>query len=239
MGIAVLLCALSLFAAPTQAGIVGVSSAHATLSLPSGWIYERNYTDTDSGLKYDLMISNQAGTSAVFGLFFHEAAPGNVDMEDTEGLYEEIRAEMESGGFTDISYIVAPRNITIGGLPACDLTISADAGMVLVTERATAIYSSDWHQIYMFVFAVASTGWLSYSSSIDSIVMSLSVDEKVGGGLSSAMTLALIGVVVAAIVVVLVVYLLMRKKKPESMMAPPPEMASAPSGMPPSMPPSQ
>jgi len=207
---------ICMVAAPAQAGVVGVSSVHATLTLPTGWTYQRNYSD--SGLTYDLYIESPAGAAGAIGMFGHEVQSKSLNSEQ---LWQDLQSEMESAGFTSFTYSVSPRNITVGGLPACDATISVSTGMVTVFERFTIAFSDDWNLVYVFVFAAASMTWSSYSSSIDSIVTSFSVEEKVGGDSSNMFVLIGLVVVIVAVVVV-VVLLLMRRKKPEPAMVPPP-----------------
>lgn len=229
IGVLVLLGASCLVAASAEAGVVAVTSAHVNVTVPTGWTIERNYTD--SGLTYDLYVTSPTSVSGqAIGMFGHAVQSGSFGASE---LWQSLQSEMESSGFTDFTYIVAPRNITVGGLPACDATLSVNAGMVTVNERMTAAFSSDWHFVYMFIFAVVSTGWSSYSSAIDSIIMSLSVDEKAGGGGSSTLYVA-IGLVIVAVAVILTVVLLrMRKKKPEPVIVGPVEMPPAPPAPPP------
>lgn len=226
----VLLGALCLVASSAEAGIVAVPSAHATVTVPTGWTIQKNYTE--SGLTYDLYVTSPSGSSSqVIGMFAHEVQSKSFSASQ---LYQDLKSELESEGYTDFTYIVAPRNITVGGLPACDATLTVNAGMLYVNARITAAYSADWHLVYMFMFAVISTGWNSHSSEINSMITSLTVDEKAGGsGASSAVYLAIGMVVIAAAVVVVVVLLMMRKKKPEPVMAPPLVMPPAPPGPPP------
>jgi hypothetical protein len=229
IGVLVLLGAICLVAASAEAGVVAVASAHANVTVPTGWTIERNYTE--SGLTYDLYLTSPTSVSGqVIGMFAHSVQSGSFGASD---LWQSLKSEMESSGFTDFTYVVVPRNITVGGLPACDATLSVNAGMVTVNERLTVAYSSDWHLVYMFIFAVVSTGWSSYSSAIDSMIMSLSVDEKAGGGGSSTLYIAIGLVIVAVAVVVTVVLLMMRKKKPEPVLAPPVEMPPVPPAPPP------
>lgn len=225
----VVLGAICLVAVSAEAGVVAVASAHASVTVPTDWTIQRNYTE--SGLTYDLYVmSPTSGSGQVIGMFAHEVQIGSFGASE---LYQDLKSEMESSGFTDFTYVVAPRNITVGGLPACDATLSVNSGMVTVNERLTVAFSSDWHLVYMFIFAVVSTGWSSYSSAIESMIMSLSVDEKAGGGGSSTLYIAIGLVVVAVAVVVTVVLLMMKKKKPEPVMVPPVYMPPAPPAPPP------
>ncbi len=226
-----MLVAFCFAAAPAQAGVVAVSSAHATINVPSGWTYQRNYSS--SGTTLDLYITSPLSASGmVVGFFGHESASGSVTPTE---LYQEVQSELESGGFTGVTYVVVPRNITIGELPACDVTISATEGTTSVYERVTIAFSSDWHLTYMFVFAVISTGWSSYSSQIDATITSLTVEDKAagggGGGISSSLLLALGLVIVVVVVVIVVVLLMMRRKKAQAVPMMP--MQQAPPPMPP------
>ncbi len=226
-----LLGAICLVAASAEAGVVTVASAHAKVTVPTGWTTQKNYTD--SGQTYDLYVMSPLSSSGqVIGMFAHETQTGSFSASE---LYQDLKSEMESSGFTGFSYVVAPRNITVGGLPACDATLSVTVGSVSVSERMTVAFSEDWHLVYLFIFAVVSTGWNSHSSDINSMIMSLSVDEKAGGGGASSALYIVIGlVVVAAALVVIVVLLMMRKKKSGPVMIPPVEMPPAPPGPPPS-----
>lgn len=231
VGMLVVLGTLCLVSSFAQAGVVAVTSAHASVTVPNGWTVQKNFTQ--SGLTYDLYVTSPSGTSdQVIGMFAHEVQSGSVSASE---LYQQVKSEMESGGFSAFTFIVAPRNITVGGLPACDATFSVSAGLASVNERITVAFSQDWHLVYMFIFAVISTGWSAHSSEINSMITSLSVDEKAGGGGTSSTVYLVIGlVVIVAAVVAVVVVLMMRKKKPEPMMAPPVAMPPAPPGPPPS-----
>lgn len=214
--------ALCLVASSSQAAVVAVSTAHVTVDVPVGWTYDRNYSD--AGTTYDLYIESPGGVlSGVIGFFAH-----TVQSEDlnTEELWNELQVELEGLGYIGYTYIVAPRNITIGGLPASDATISIFSGMITLYSRVTVAYSADWHYVYMFIFAGTSDSWSTYSSGVDSFITSLEVEEKAGG--DSSMLYIAIGAIVVVVVIVVVLLLVMRRKKQEPTMFPPPSAQAPP-----------
>jgi hypothetical protein len=218
-----------LVASSAQAAVYALPWAHATVTVPSSWTVQENYTE--SGLTYDLYILGPVTTNGqLIGMFAHDV---QTQSSSSSELFDMLESEMENSGFTAFTYTVAPRNITIGGLPACDATISVSAGLVSVTERFTVAYSSGWHLVYLFVFAAASTDFTTYSSSIDSTIMSLQIDEKTGGGGTSSMALIAAIVVVVIVVVIVVVLLMMRKKGSEPVAPPPPGLPPEPPQAPP------
>lgn len=232
LGLVLLIGVVCMVAAPAQAGVVVVSNAHASVTLPSGWTYQRNYTE--SSATFDLYITATVTGGLIVGMFAHQITTGSVDSQQ---LWDELRGELEGEGYTGITYVVEPRNITVGGMPACDATISASGGMLSANERITMAYSEDWHMTYVFIFAVVSTAWSQASSNINSVIMSLSVDEKAGGTDSP---LLWVGAAVAAAAVVVVVLLMMRKKKAQAMVPPmAPPLASSMMPPPPGPPPMQ
>lgn len=219
-----LMSMLCVVAAPTQAAVVGVSEAHMTIDVPAGWTWVRN--DTSTGASADLKLTSPAsGGYSVIGLIETEAWSGSVT---SAKLYDTLKSSIESSGITVSSYAVAPRNITINGLKACDATINALSGSVAVTERITISASDPWNMGYILVFAGVPSVWSTYSSSVDSCIMSLTVEAKASsGGLGTTTLLAILVVVIVVVVIVLVV-LMMRRKKPEAAPMPPPGTPGTP-----------
>lgn len=219
---------LCIIAAPSRGAVIGIANAHATIDIPAGWTYNRN--DTSLGSEYDLLIESPAsGLYQVVGLFGTQSWSGSVTPEK---LYNELKKGISDAGFTGVTYVVAPRNITINGLPACDATITAIESSVAIEERIMVTASDGWNLEYMLAFASVTSIWSTFSSAINSCVMSLTVEPKEPSSFGS-MALV-IAVIVVVVVVVVVLVLLMRRKKPEPVMIQPPLQPVQPPTPPPS-----
>jgi hypothetical protein len=218
-------------AAPAHGALVGVTEAHMTIEVPTGWAYLRN--DTSTGSKSALYLTSPlSGGYMVIGMISADTWSGSVSADK---LYDTLRTSVEDSGLTVSSYVVAPRNITINGLAACDATITAIEGSITVEERITITASDPWNLGYVLVFAGVTSIWGSYSSAIDSCIMSLTVAEKTStGGIGTTAILAIAAVVI--VVAVVVVVLMMRRKKPEPALAPPASWQQTPPPAPPQSP---
>lgn len=212
---------LILTSAGSRAATVGIEEEHISINLASGWIYERNYSS--GGLIYDLYMEGPDDGSLMpsFGLLDGGSWPGVVS-GDT--LFSEMEDELETTeddpDITSVIVVSAPTNTTVDGYDASDCTIRMTISGMEVRSRLVIIASDGWNRAWKVMFVEEEIDWAAKSGTISTMINSISIEEKEGGGLSAAV-LAGVAIVVMVAVVLVAVFVMRRKKEPQIVPVPP------------------
>ncbi len=231
VGIVVLALAASLLAVPLNASAattLNMSDLHISLTIPTGWTYERNASS--GGVTYDLELQGPlSGGYQPYGLMDHTSWPGTVsnstlwaEMKDEK---DDMRNDPEASYFTILS---AAKNGTINGIKSNDMTIQVTYSGLTITERLVVLANGDWNMGWKLVVATVSSQWSTYSDVVDSIINSLTVAEHTGGAEMSMALLGAIALVVVVVVVVVVVFVMRGRGKKEEPTPYTPAPTSAP-----------
>jgi hypothetical protein len=219
---------LFLSASTVQAGVVTLPWMHASITLPSDWTYQVNFTDVTE-VAYDVAVGSPITLDGeATGVLSHFPYNGSLPQA---GLFQMLMSYLHDERLADLAFVVEPRNITVGGLPACDAIFT----IMAFTERYTLAFSAHWHLVYFLEFGAPTISWSSYSSMIDSIINSLSIDQNPSGTIGS-LAFAAIGLGAMAVAVVAVILVLIRRRNGGHQPMGPQDMAM-PDHMQPSTPP--
>jgi hypothetical protein len=212
VGIVVLALAASLLAVPLNASAattLNMSDLHISMTVPTGWTYERNASS--GGVIYDLELQGPlSGGYQPYGLMDHTSWPGTVSNSslwaEMKKEKDDMRDDPEASYFTVLS---AATNGTINGIKSNDMIIQVTYSGITITERLVILASGDWNMGWKFVVATVSSQWSTYSGVVNSMVDSLTVAEHTGG---AEMSMAILGgiVLIAVVVVIVVVVFVMR-----------------------------
>lgn len=224
--LALSLSLLILASAGSRAATVTIAEEHISINMASGWTYERNYTS--GGLIYDLYMEGPSGTGLMppIGLLDGSYWPGIVD---DDMLYAEMEDELESTedepDFTGVTIVLAPSNTTVDDHEANDCTIRMNVSGLEVRSRLVIIGDPDWDRAWKVMFMDEESDWSANSAAMNTMIESISIEEKEDGGLSSAI---LVGIVVVVIVAVIVIGVFMMRRKKQPQMYPAPLQPPAP-----------
>lgn len=216
--------------------VVRMSDLKISIEIPTGWTYQRNASS--GGITYDLEVQGpSSGGFRPFGLMSHRDWPGTVS---DSTLWAEMNKDLgDARADPDISSVtvVSPAtNTSINGVKASDMTVTMVISGVLVKEREVILASSSWHLAWNLVIAVLGSQWNNYSSNLDSIINSLTVNEKATAELSTSL---IIGIIVGVVAVVVIVILVAMRGKKKAALIPPQMPPLQPSMQPPLQPPTQ
>jgi hypothetical protein len=226
IGIAVLALAATLLAVSLNseaATTLNMSDLHISMEIPTGWTYERN--SSSGGVIYDLEIQGPvSGGYQPYGLLDHSRWPGTVS---DSSLWAEMKKERDDiRNDPEASYVVIASpatNGTINGTKSCDMTMLMTYSGVSVKERIVILASSDWNMGWKLAIACVNAQWTTYSSQIDTMISSMTVEEKTSTEMS--MVYVGVGLLVVVVVVILIVVMVMRdrgKRDDAMLMTPPP-----------------
>jgi hypothetical protein len=227
VGIVVIALAASLLAVPlssSAATTLNMSDLHISMTVPTGWTYERNASS--GGVIYDLELEGPlSGGYQPYGLMDHTSWPGTVSNSslwaEMKKEKDDMRDDPEATSFTILS---AATNGTINGIKSNDMIIQITYSGITVTERLVILASGDWNMGWKLVVATVSSQWATYSSVVNSMVNSLAVEEHTGSGQISTAVLGAIVLVVVIVIVVVVVFVMRGRGRMEEPMpySPPP-----------------
>ena len=213
-----LMGAVMLLASASAAGAttVKMTDKQVSIDVPDGWSYARNVTR--GGVTHDLEIKGPADSSGNRPIADLDSGDWKNSSVSPSDMNHEMEREIETEDGQhnhSVEIIQAPKNETINGEHANEMTLKLTSGGVVEREKVVLVVSTKLHTSYTFRVTDLDTHYDAHSSDIQSMISSIKTIPTKSGTLSSgAVTGLVIGVIAVAAIVGVGAAIILRRKTP-------------------------